>query len=108
MSVGYDHQVGRVARGVGVGFAGQGVSRLGFWPYDRRYVKPLLAGLLTAAPILASKQWIPSPERFPAILLFAPFILVVFFCLGLYPSDRRFLASFGASPKDTLGREPLR
>jgi hypothetical protein len=29
-------------------------------------------------------------------------------CLGLYPSDRRFLASFGGALKDTLGRGPLR
>jgi hypothetical protein len=29
-------------------------------------------------------------------------------CLGLYPSDRRFLASFGGALKDTLGRKPLR
>ena len=86
--------------------------RLGFWPYDRRYVKPLLAGLLTAALILASKQWIPSPEGLPAILLFVPFTIMVYFgllvCLGLYPSDRRFLASFGGALRDTLGRESLR
>ena len=29
-------------------------------------------------------------------------------CLGLYPSDRRFLAPFGGALKDTLGRGPLR
>ena len=86
--------------------------RLGFWPYDRRYAKPLLAGLLTAALILASKQWMPFPEGLPAILLFAPFTLAVFFgllvCLGLYPSDRRFLASFAGALKDVLGRGTAR
>ena len=42
--------------------------------------------------------------------VFAPraifFGLLVY--LDLYPSDRRFLASFGGALKDTLGWEPLR
>jgi hypothetical protein len=92
---GYDHHVGRVARGVG-----------------GRYAKPLLAGLLSAVLILAFRQSIPPFEGLPAILLFAPFTLAVFFgllvCLGLYPSDRRFLASFAGALKDVLGRETAR
>ena len=79
---GYDHHVGRVARGVG-----------------GRYAKPLLAGLVAAVLILAFRQ-------------FAPFTLAVFFgllvCLGLYPSDRRFLASFAGALKDVLGRGTAR
>jgi len=164
---GYDQRVERVARGVGVGSAGQGVGRLlgyathagvawmygpavalnlllvptygvagaaaataaalvlangsslifvhrrlGFWPYDRRYARPLIAGLIAAALTFASRQSIPSLEGLPAILLFAPLTLAVFFgvlvCLGLYPSDRLFLASFAGALKNTLRREPVR
>jgi O-antigen/teichoic acid export membrane protein len=86
--------------------------RLGFWPYDRRYAKPLLAGLVAAALILALRQSIPPFEGLQAILLFAPFALAIFFgllvCLGLYPSDRRFLASFAGALNDVLGREAVR
>ncbi|MDQ3863737.1 MAG: polysaccharide biosynthesis C-terminal domain-containing protein, partial [Actinomycetota bacterium] len=86
--------------------------RLGFWPYDRRYARPLLAGLLAAALTLASRQLLPSVEGLPAIVLFAPLTLAFFFgallCLGLYPSDRLYLASFAGALKDTLGREPPR
>jgi len=86
--------------------------RLGFWPYDRRYARPLLAGLIAAALTFASRQSIPSLEGLPAVLLFAPLTLAVFFgvlvCLGLYPSDRLFLASFAGALKNTLRREPVR
>jgi O-antigen/teichoic acid export membrane protein len=86
--------------------------RLGFWPYGRRYTKPLLAGLVAAAVTLAVRQALPAFEGLPALLLFAPLSLAVFFgvlvSLGLYPSDRRFLASFGSAIRDTLGREPVR
>jgi O-antigen/teichoic acid export membrane protein len=86
--------------------------RLGFWPYDRRYAKPLLAGLVAAALILALRQSIPPVEGLQAILLFAPFALAVFcgllVCLGLYPSDRRFLASLAGALNDVLGREAVR
>ena len=85
---------------------------LGFWPYDRRYAKPLLAGLVAAALTLALRYSIPGLEGLPAILLFAPLILAVFFgvlfSLGLYPSDRLFLASFAGALKTALGREPVR
>ena len=83
---------------------------LGFWPYGRRYARPLLAGLLAAALTLALRHSIPSFEGLPAVLLFAPVTLAVFFgvlvCLGLYPSDRLFLASFGGALQNA--REPVR
>jgi O-antigen/teichoic acid export membrane protein len=86
--------------------------RLGFWPYGRRYVKPLLAGLTAAAITLCVRRLLPIFEGLPAMLLFAPFVLVAFSCvlasLGLYPSDRRFLASFGVAPREALGIEPVR
>jgi O-antigen/teichoic acid export membrane protein len=85
---------------------------LGFWPYGRRYAKPLLAALAAAAVTLGIRRSLPTIEGLPALLLFAPFALAVFACvlvsLGLYPSDRRFLASFGGALRETLGRRPAR
>ena len=85
---------------------------LGFWPYGRRYARPVFAGLVAAALALASRQLIPSLEGLPAVLLFSPLTLAVYFvmlvCLGLYPSDRLFLASFAGAIKDTLKRGSAR
>jgi O-antigen/teichoic acid export membrane protein len=72
--------------------------RLGFWPYSRRYARPLLAGLVAAALTLVLRQLVPQLEGLTAVLFFAPLTIAVFLgmlvCLGLYPSDRLFLASF--------------
>jgi O-antigen/teichoic acid export membrane protein len=85
-------------------------SRLGFWPYGPRYAKPLLAGLVAAALTFGIRALLPTVEGLPALLLFAPLILGIFACalvsLGLYPSDRRFLASFGGALMEALGRKP--
>jgi hypothetical protein len=55
---------------------------------------------------------LPTLEGLPALLLFASLALAVFACalvsLGLYPSDRRFLASFGGALMEALGRKPTR
>ena len=86
--------------------------RLGFWPYGRRYARPLLAGLVAAAVTLASRHLILSLAGLPALLLFVPLTLAVFFsalvCLGLYPSDRLVLASFGGALEDTFRRKTVR
>ncbi|HEX2728945.1 MAG TPA: polysaccharide biosynthesis C-terminal domain-containing protein, partial [Rubrobacteraceae bacterium] len=78
--------------------------RLGFWPYGRRYLKPLLAGLAVAAAIYFSRGTLPADTGLLALAICVPLALVVFaillFSLGLSPSDRQFLASFGAA----LGR----
>ena len=83
---------------------------LGFWFYDLRYAGPLLAGLAAAALTLALRHSIPSFEGLPAVLLFAPITLAVYFgvlvCLDLYPSDRLFLASFAGALQNA--REPIR
>jgi O-antigen/teichoic acid export membrane protein len=87
-------------------------GNLGFWPYDRRYAKPLLAGLAAAIVVLGARGVLPTFEGLPALLIFAPLALAVFcftlVSIGLYPSDRRFLASFGDAVRDTLGRKPAR
>jgi O-antigen/teichoic acid export membrane protein len=85
-------------------------GRLGFWPYGPRYAKPLLAGLVAAAVTLGIRALLPTMKGLPALLIFTPLILAVFACalvsLGLYPSDRRFLASFGGALMEALGRKP--
>ncbi|HET7480027.1 MAG TPA: flippase [Rubrobacteraceae bacterium] len=77
--------------------------RLGFWPYSRRYAKPLLAGVASAAALYLVRS-ILLEAGLPALLVCAPVALAVFaallLSLGLSPSDRQFLASFRAS----LGR----
>jgi len=87
-------------------------GRLGFWPYGPGYAKPLLAGLLAAVLTLGIRALLPAVEGLPALLLYAPLILVLFagtlVSLGLYPSDRRFLASFGGAVAEALGRKRAR
>jgi hypothetical protein len=87
-------------------------GRLGFWPYGPRYVKPLLAGLIATVLTIGIRALLPTVEGLPALLLFTPLVLVLFACalvsLGLYPSDRRFLASFGGALMETLGKKPSR
>jgi O-antigen/teichoic acid export membrane protein len=87
-------------------------GRLGFWPYGPRYAKPILAGLVAAVLTLGIRALLPTVEGLPALLLFAPLVLVLFACalvsLGLYPSDRRFLVSFGGALMEALGRKPAR
>jgi len=85
---------------------------LGFWPYDRQYARPLLAALVAAVLTLASRALLPHLEGLPALLLFAPLTLAVFFgvlvSLGLYPSDRMLLVSFTDALKGACRREPAR
>lgn len=75
--------------------------RLGFWPYGRRYAKPLLAGLAAAAAIYLSHDVLSASGGLSALAICAPLALIVFaaslFSLGLSPSDRQFLAAFRAS-----------
>jgi O-antigen/teichoic acid export membrane protein len=82
--------------------------RLGFWPYDGRYAKPLLAGLAAAAAIYAARTILPGYTGLAALLIFAPLALIVFFvllyALGLCPSDRRFLESFGDAARRATAR----
>jgi O-antigen/teichoic acid export membrane protein len=82
--------------------------RLGYWPYGRRYVKPLVAGVATAGATYAIRPALPGWEGLPALLIFAPLALAVFFAvlcsLGLSPGDRRFLTSFQEAVRRALRR----
>lgn len=85
---------------------------LGFWPYGRRYLKPLLAGLAAAAIVLGVRWSLPDLEGLTALFVFAPLAIAVYSCvlvvLGLYPSDRRFLASLGDALRKTFGQPRAR
>ncbi len=82
--------------------------RLGFWPYGRLYAKPAVAGIATALMIYAARLLVPGYTGLPALLLLVPLALISFFALlyllGLSPSDRQFLSSFGAGLAQTLRR----
>lgn len=71
---------------------------LGFWPYGRRYAKPLLAGLGGTAAVYGVRLLLPGLAGLPALAVFVPLFLAVFalllVVLGLDRSDRQFLASF--------------
>jgi O-antigen/teichoic acid export membrane protein len=81
---------------------------LGFWPYDARYVKPVVAGLLAAASAYLARLALPALVGAPALLIFAPLLLAVFLALlvalGLGPSDRQFLASFWSAIRRNVRR----
>jgi O-antigen/teichoic acid export membrane protein len=81
---------------------------LGFWPYDARYAKPVVAGLLAVASAYLARLALPALVDAPALLIFAPLFLAVFLALllalGLSPSDRQFLASFWAAVRRNVHR----
>jgi O-antigen/teichoic acid export membrane protein len=87
-------------------------GRLGYWPYGPGYARPILAGLFAAAITLGIRALLPTVQGLPALLLFTPLVVVLFACalvsLGLYPSDRRFLAAFGGALMEVLRRMPSR
>jgi O-antigen/teichoic acid export membrane protein len=73
---------------------------LGVWPFDYRYAKPAVAGLLVAAGLYLVKSILPLAAAIPAIFTFAPLFLaglvVVLLALGLSPSDWQLLTALSA------------
>lgn len=71
---------------------------LGFWPYTRWYVKPIIAGVLAAPLAYLGKLALPVPPGALTILVLGPLFLLGFaaliLALGLSPSDRQFLGAF--------------
>jgi O-antigen/teichoic acid export membrane protein len=68
---------------------------MGFWPYNRQYLKSVIAGLLAAAVVVLVRQLLGIPVGFVAILVLTPLFLVSFagvlLGLGLSHSDQQFL-----------------
>jgi O-antigen/teichoic acid export membrane protein len=74
--------------------------RLGLWPYNVLYARPIAAGLLASTAVLGLKALLPLSGP-PALLLYAPAFLTVFvgwlLLLGLGPSDRRFVGALSGA-----------
>ena len=79
---------------------------LGFWPYERRYAKPLVAGAVACGAVYMTRLALPGYEGLPALALFTPLFLVTFsivlIAVGLSPSDRQFLSSFWLAVRRNL------
>jgi O-antigen/teichoic acid export membrane protein len=81
---------------------------LGVWPYNREYLKPLIAGLLAASGAFLLRSLAPTLTGLPAIGVFAPLFLMGFFGLllvfGLNPSDRQLIAALWTAVRRTARR----
>jgi O-antigen/teichoic acid export membrane protein len=75
--------------------------RLGLWPYNRSYLKPLFAGGLAVTGAYMLKLELPLAAGMPTIYILAPLFLVAYVALllvlGLSPSDRQVVATFWTS-----------
>jgi O-antigen/teichoic acid export membrane protein len=71
--------------------------RLGFWPYNWTWLKPLVAGLAAAAAAYLVKSVLPLPI-IPTVLvvgaIFGLGYLALLLILGLNDTDREFLGAF--------------
>jgi O-antigen/teichoic acid export membrane protein len=77
---------------------------LGVWPYNRQYLKPILAGGLAAAVVLIVRPVLSLPQGPYAILVLGPLFMLGYtasmLALGLNRTDKQFLRSVWAA----LGR----
>jgi O-antigen/teichoic acid export membrane protein len=80
---------------------------LGVWPFDHRYAKPAVAGLLAAAGVYLGQTAFPFLAAVPAILVFAPLfmagLVAALFTLGLSASDRQLLTALSKPFRRVLG-----
>ena len=76
-------------------------QQLGFWPYDREYFKPAVAGALAVTGVYLVKLALGLPLGVLNVLILTPIFLtgftVLLYTLGIGPSDRRLLGTFWAS-----------
>ncbi len=84
-------------------------KKLGFWPYDGRYAKPAVAGVLATAVVLLLQMTVPFlSSGVLALLVLTGLFLVVFVLLlllmGLDASDRQLIASLIAPVRRVLHR----
>ena len=81
--------------------------RLGFWPYNIAWIKPLAAGLVAAAGAYAVKSFVDL-GALPTIAIIGPVFgaiyLVLLLLLGLSDTDKEFLGAFWNVAKRTLNR----
>lgn len=73
--------------------------RLGFWPFNLAWLKPLAAGAIAAAATFAITAFVTLPGGpIPNIMVFGGFLGVLFlgllFLFGLSETDREFIGAF--------------
>jgi len=71
--------------------------RLGFWPYNLAWLKPLLAGLVAAALAFLVNLFLPVPVLVTIAVVGAVFgiaYLALLFLFGLSDTDKEFLGAF--------------
>ena len=82
---------------------------LGFWPYSRQYMKPIVAGALAIAGAYLFKLVLPLQAGITTLVVIAPLFVILFaillFALGLGDSDRQLLMSFWTAVRRNVRRE---
>ncbi|MGB3634444.1 MAG: oligosaccharide flippase family protein [Rubrobacteraceae bacterium] len=82
--------------------------RLGFWPYNLNFLKPLAAGLLAAGAAYLFKEFVSLPGLLPTVVvvggIFSVLFLTLLFLLGLSETDKEFLRTFWDVAKRLLRR----
>ncbi len=82
--------------------------RLGFWPYNAEWLKPLAAGLLAAGAAYLLGLALPFSAAIPTIgvvgAAFGAVYLALLLLFGLSPTDREFVAAFWNVAKRYLRR----
>jgi O-antigen/teichoic acid export membrane protein len=82
--------------------------RLGYVPFNRAYLKPLLAGLLASGTILALNLVLPLPAGILTLLVLGPLFGLLFtgalLLFGLSASDKEMLGEILAATRRKLGR----
>jgi len=82
--------------------------RLGYVPYNRAYLKPLVAGLVASAGLLALDLVLPLPAGIVTLVVLGPVFGVLFagalLALGLSASDREMLREILAAVRRKVSR----
>lgn len=82
--------------------------RLGYWPYNPAWLKPLFSGLLAAAIAFGVSLVLPFSAAIPTILVvgavFGLGFLIFLVLFGLTETDREFLGEFWKVGKRVFGR----
>ena len=91
--------------------------RLGYWPVNAMWLKPLAAGAISGVvtyllkvtlPLDAMFGFLPVPVSVPTIMLFGGFLGVLFFALlwlfGFSETDKEFLGTFWNVARRALPR----
>jgi hypothetical protein len=83
-------------------------KRLGFWPYNLTWLKPLSAGLLAAGAAYLVGVLVPLPGALPTIAVlgavFSVGYLALLLLFGLSETDREFLGAFWEVARRLLRR----